>query len=1264
MRGAALTRTILTLVVWAQLPKPAFSTFSTSPTPLQSSPDAFLTVQNDAFSLRGPQLVREGDVSREAPRSHLDSSLAPRIVSKYGYKDDKTSTTSAATTSDDKNLHELRNTSAALFFSDLGGTTQPADGMPGEVMRRSSPPLLSVSSTAVASPSSGSATASAHRHRHHHATVPQWLRPHLDTHTTRRRIASRRFEEEIASVFRSVAYGGLASYRSVSLRRQDAQKIQGSPRIERTTGVGNDQLTDYLNDGGSSREDARENGSLVTPFLRDESGGNTEVGKKLEPLASEHPVAGNTTLPQKQEFQELPDHDSETSDLYKAPSVDLFNERPTDATERAKAISGVSSQWVAERTETSTAPVTTGNPAATSTTTATTTGSSTTTTSATPMSPQRHTARLSWLDVLRCTHRGLAWMLINFFLGLLLLLLSLLGPYRLLTMRCCTPLLPRTHYVAVHLLVFVATSLKAIYLFHLAFGSRGRLPLVLLLLLTNTGFPCLTSAFLVLMMMMFVAADVQVYKSKLCTAHNAFVFLVVMLVLAFVADVIVGCAHSRSVLVLSRVMVISVAVAAVLLFVRKQQSVLAVSQMMKREFQGELKLLVLPAKDDSLQRQMDLKHILRSRLGQWCCTVRVSAAALALLSLVHLLHTVFLVSAHVPAWAWWLFHVSGCLVEAVAALSTCVAAALTQRYDESVSFPYSFFLSAMITRGKAGTCSTHPAEAAAAGNAEAIYQRVSFSSGTESTHYTSCNPQAALACTPQAPRRRGAQVKRSATFSHAPHVPASPHGYETTANPLQVMRIGSASNLPLYSPASTRYVYGSRAAPRCPPYGPAGDASVLVHEDGFVRVRTPMDPREAAARPHGSLMVLQQANFCSSSPHLRGSVGPEAPPRTDSLYQSLSRRRKSSRGADVLQNNINVFETEYQSSPLSRQLYGRYSNLPPSHSPARDEAAYSSLSRSSGRGHQVEGNNYDYHSSLRRGSNNNPRDTHLNNLNHPENDRRSFAHRQVSREDNNDPVHHHHLHHDPSYQASRRSSRDAHAPPLNLYEEQAFLPRPSTFGSSSGLSHKVTNRSFSPSSPSTPPSEHSSRMAASPRTSRQARFPKPFVRVGSNMSLQGDDIYYHGDYLPQGKPVRRNHSSAGYYPSCYMAPSTSSLVETQRYGSLRLNKKRKRHPYLVSRYPDEWHKERKTRTPDDLHASRKVPAEGEEGGEEEGTAQPRECSSRPNTSSKRSDDDWAIELIKSSSMLTDFYSLTPDQKKAKRKEMEKEKEEILEEQEE
>lgn len=1246
MRGAALPWTILTLVVWVLhlLPPATPTSPSTSPL-LPPSLHTPLTLQTLAASPRGLHTAPEGEEGKDVAAGYLGSSPVGPSVQGHpaGHGDEepsRTTTTTTTTTGGDLDLE--------------GSTTD-------RVSRQVTPtPLLSASpsSSTSISPSPTTDDAGAHRHRHHHAAAPLWLKPHLDDlPATRRRSTPSRFEENIAAVFRGVAYGGSTSYRSVPVRRQGTREAQGAPRIERTTVLSEEPQNDYLSDGSSV--DSGRNESL-TPSGTKPDGGREEVGGNgNETIPSQRPEAGTTT-----ELLELDEYDTETLDPHHDPDADLPDHIPPKVTGKDDAPAGVTSQW-----QVSVEQTTNGTDAPPTTTRASP--------PTPPITPRRPAARLSWLDVLRCTHRGLAWVLVNFFLGFLLLTLSLLGPYRLLTMRCCTPLLPRTHYVAVHLLVFVAASLKAVYLFHLAFGSRGRLPLVLLLLLTNTGFPCLSSAFLVLMMMMFVAADVQVYKSKLVTAHNTFVFLVVMLALGFIADVIVGCAHSRSVLVLSRVMVIGVALVGILVFVRKQQAVVAVSQMMQREFQGELKLLVMPAKEDSLQRQMGIKHILRSRLGLWCRAVRVSAAGLALLSLIHLLHTIFLVSAYVPAWAWWIFHVSGCLVEALLAVSTCVAAALTQRYDESVSFLFSFVVPPLLLRGKRATTapSAAAAAAAAAGDPETIYQRVSFSSGTESTQYTACCPEAALAGTPQGPRRRGVPVKRSATFSHTPHLPhASAPLYGHAASPLQVARVGSTSNLPLYGPSPVRSgMYGPGVALHGSLYGPASDASVLVHEDGFVRVRTPMDPCEGPPpRPHGSLILLQQAHFRGSSPQLRGAVGQEASPRHDSMYQSLSRRRKTSRGPDILQNNIDVSESEYQSSPSSRMSYGRHSNLPSPHSPARDEADYHSMSRRSGRGLHPERPNYDSHSlSWRRRSHRDQRDSHMNNLDRPEGDYRSLARRQVSREDNNDPVHHHY--HDHNHYASRRSSRDSRAPPLNVYEEQAAHPRPSTLGDSPSLPHKVSNRSFSPSSPSTPPADHAAFMAESPRSRRQARFPKPFVRAGSNRSLQGEDLYYD-EYVPRGNPIRRNHSSAGYFPSRYMAPSTPSLVEAQRYGSLRLARTRKRQPLymltpdgkLLNRYPEEWAREGRTRTPENPLGSMNGP-EGREAGE--GCAEPpRDCPSRQSTSSKRSDgtdQDWATELIKSSSMLTDFYSFTQDQKKAKRKEKEKEKEkEILEEQEE
>ncbi|XP_063851230.1 uncharacterized protein LOC135094788 [Scylla paramamosain] len=741
MRGAALPWAILTLAVWVlPLPPPAAPAPLTSlpPPPSPHTPRIPQTLSASPPSL--PAVPEGGEGENVTSQHHVSSPATASVHSDaagHGDEDPPLTTVATTTTGGDDNLEGNSTEEATGPPPPAGGTDDQSGGGSRQVTRRSLPSLPPASTTFLSS--SADDDVAEHRHRHHHAAAPLWLREHLEAlPAARRRSISRRFEEDIAAVFRGVAYGGSTSYRSVPIRRPGTRDIQGAPRIERTTALSEGPLEDYLSDGSGVDDPAR-NESLTpraaTPGVT-ESEADSKANETDPSLA---PEARTTT--------DLLEHDPGTL----GPQDDLYSDLPDTPAPNVTGrvdVPGVTSQWqgsVEQAANGTEAPLTTTHA------------------SLTAAPPRRPAPRLSWLDVLRCTHRGLAWVLVNFFLGFLLLTASLLGPYRLMTMRCCTPLLPRTHYVAVHLLVFVAASFKAVYLFHLAFGSRGRLPLVLLLLLTNTGFPCLSSAFLVLMMMMFVAADVQVYKSKLVTAHNAFVFLVVMLALAFIGDVIVGVAHSRSVLVLARVMVIGVAAAGVAVFLRRRQAVVAASQLMRREFQGELKLLVLPAKDDSLQRHMGVKHILRSRLGLWCRAVKVSAAGLALLSLIHLLHTIFLVSAHVPAWAWWFFHVSGCLVEALLAVSTCVAAALTQRYDENVSFAFSFVVPPQLLRGKAASAAPAAATAAAAsGEPETIYQRVSFSSGTESTQYTACCPEGAWASPWLArPRRPGGAARPS-----------------------------------------------------------------------------------------------------------------------------------------------------------------------------------------------------------------------------------------------------------------------------------------------------------------------------------------------------------------------------------------------------------------------------------------------------------------------------------------------------------------------
>ncbi|XP_071531612.1 uncharacterized protein [Panulirus ornatus] len=1143
-----------------------------------------------------------------------------------------------------------------------------------------------------------SGSLSRHRHRHRHSGTPSWL-----IHRLKETPSENPFEEEIAQVFRDVAYGGSSSKTYPPTRQEEVRPPSssntGSNRIERTTALSKNPQYDYIAD--SSDDDVP---SLdISSSERDGSKSEPPEEGDGSPVPS-NSSKGTSTEGGKSDMEDvlkMREYDHELYDMYEGHYTDFTeDEGGSEISRRGDTYAGNVQEWQALPDRGSNDSDVRQNE-----------------TRATPERPKqgggggggdgyRHVSRLSWFDALLCTNRNIVWILVNFFLGLIFLGLSLLAPYRLFSLKSCTHLLPRTHFVAVHLLMFVAASFKAVYLFHLAYGSKDRIPLVLILLLTNTGFPCFSSAFLILMMMMFLTADVQVYKPKLFTVHNVSIFIVMELVLCFVADVIVGCAHSKSVLVLSRLMLIVITVVVIVFYGRKHHVVLQVSQILKREFQGELKLLVVPAKDTSQERQMGIKHILRNRLNPWCLVMKLSAVSVAIYCIIHLCHTIFLISSQIPAWAWWIFHISGCVVETLLVVSILVSAALTQRYDEAFSFLYSFLVPTVLHPNQKTPKSKE-------NNGIVRHQRVSFSSGTESTQYTSCNPEIVpagpdpLSRTPKVPRRRSTPVKRSATFSHAQqqqqqHPHASALFYEPHVAPFHVHRAGSASQIPIYSPGSHVSVYGpnlvSRVHISCPP----SDSSMLVHEDGFVRIRTPMDPYGSNTQEYSSQISLRDSAQQGSIPQFHG-LSPQhlsGLGRQESLYLSLSRRRRNSRGSDILQNNFDIPESEFHPSPSSRRSIIHHTNLPLPLNQGRRDSDYESLSRRrrSCRDPNVQQlNNIDkeetdyYSLSRRRRCPGKHRLHHMNNLDRPESEYHGITTRQLSHEDNNDVGHYH-----PGPEADcdvipppRRSLRESRLPPLNLYEEQCINYRFPPYCGSPSVRHKVSNFPASPTSPIGPPVHNTYQDASPVRSRRQAFYPKPFVRVGSNASLQAEDGFY-ADYFPRGNPVRRNHSSAAYYPSRYVGPPSPVLAETQRYGSLRLGIVKKRQPgyvlnntgMLFNKYPDRYYENEEpmrdmrtspgaagphrgtsrhgplSREPEDLNSTR-CSRQGDS---------PSKHSESGDTRSGSAENDWALDIIKSSSILTDFYSLKRGEgKKRASREREKKgfesKEEVAEEKE-
>lgn len=1112
------------------------------------------------------------------------------------------------------------------------------------------------------------------RHRHNRLTLPSWLDGGAEEAPREGAKGIRRnpIEAGIEAVFRSVAYRDEAKD-SLPTKEDGDRRRSGttSNRYERTTVLSETPVFDYVSDGrgdsapgwpplGSSSETPK-------PGNASQKGPRT-AGDIVDPAGTDSPAGGEDgDQSSVANILEIGEYDDELYNLYEGHYVD-FN---TEAEPRSD-ISRRGDTFLDD-------PSASGNSSAEgNNTSAISRGGITRTGAADSRSAGRYRpiSRLSWFDALLCSNRNMGWMFVNFLLGFLFLLMSLLAPYRLLRLRACTRLLPRTHYVAVHLLVFVAASFKAVYLFHLTFGGQDRLPLVLLLILTNTSVPCWSSAFLLLILMMFLAADVQVYKPKLMTVYNISILIVMKLALCFIADVIVGSAHSKSVLILSRLMLICVAATVIVFYVRKHQRVVQVAEILKREFQGEMKLLVVPAQEN---RQMGIKHILRNRLYLWCKVTRLCAGALATLCFIHFFHSIFLISSQVPAWAWWIFHVCGCLTEFLLGGTVYVAAALTQRYDEKLRFIYNFFVPSGVFQKKGPA--VHKER-----NGNAIYQRVSYSSGTESTQYVSgaadAGPVAVeeVSGSPRVPRRRGATVRRSATFSHTPQDPRMFQRPYYQPTHVQVARSGSTSQIPCYSSGSVSF-YGNTSMSHVPVYSPPSTSSMLVHEDGFVRIKTQLDRHEAAPTAHESLTRLHDPRPSHQHMYDRNQHQANALGRQESFYESLSRRRGSHRTPGALHKNIEGPDHEYQPA---RNLC-RLPDLPQLHYHGRHDADRQSLyQRRASRDPMLKQmNNMDreerlYHSpSLRRSNSRDHNFQAMNNLDRADSDYQNLSRRKLSREDNNDPLHLAAA--EPEYQAvpsGRRPSREGKSSVQSPYDKHGvnyYLP--SHHGSPSAR-HKVSNYSIGSPVPPEDPSATSihnfykPHSPSSPR--REAHFPKLFSDLGSTSSLKSEELDHRGPF-PRTNPVRRNHSSAGYFPSRNLA--LAEISEDRRFSSLRLSQVRKRQPgyaiksntsKLLNKYIDllpkrssvggEGPKEAagKASPPDSVETSEKDSkvSESEEevresrGSGESETPEDKGASAEEGAEGgkeRENDPDWALELIKSSSMLTNFYSLESPQ---------------------
>ncbi|XP_018018715.1 uncharacterized protein LOC108675231 [Hyalella azteca] len=429
------------------------------------------------------------------------------------------------------------------------------------------------------------------------------------------------------------------------------------------------------------------------------------------------------------------------------------------------------------------------------------------------------TPRLSWLAEFLCSGRGPGWLALNIILLVFIILAAILSLFRLLGLRSCTALLSRTLYLFVMILCFTASAFTAVHLIHLCFGGKEGLPLVLTLILTHTPVPCLTVALCLVLQSILEAAREPWPISCAVLGRVS-----IVLVLASVAsDIAVSLLHSTALLITCRVTLTAVALLPVFVFLLKYCRIREVHAALCREIQGELKLMVPPAKDSVAYEQRAAQYLLRDILSLWATLLLVACIVTVVLWGCNLSLSVFFSLPRVPVWLWWFCHSTNVLFQIILIILLIISCAITldgrhiSIWHKIFAVPKDIFSS--------------PESESESAKRNFVYERVSYSSGIESSQRTSSsqnetdesdgrtpvslNPQVAPSIRPRV------TLQRSATFNCAPRMPLV-YGYHP----------GYPHLLPQYYQRAGSYaqIHQHQAMP----------SSMLVNEAGFVRFNMPV----------------------------------------------------------------------------------------------------------------------------------------------------------------------------------------------------------------------------------------------------------------------------------------------------------------------------------------------------------------------------------------------------------------------------------------
>ena len=512
----------------------------------------------------------------------------------------------------------------------------------------------------------------------------------------------------------------------------------------------------------------------------------------------------------------------------------------------------------------------------------------------------------SWLAEFLCSGRGPVWLTLNIILLIFIILAAFLCLFRLLALRSCTPLLSRTLYLLVLLLSFTAAAFTAVHLIHLCFGGKEGLPILLTLLLTHTPAPCLSTSLTMCLHRILLASRLSWPIScqvlgRICT---------VLILLSVIGDIGVATIHSTPFLLTCRVTLTALAMLPVIVYIFKYFQVIAVSRVLRRELNGELKLMVQPAKESLAHEQNTVRTLLRDVLSTWASLLLVCSVLTIVLWTCNLTMSVFFAVSRVPVWLWWFFHTTNCITQILIIVCLILSCLVTQD-NQHISLWRKLFLvpKNIISPPTTGTANEQR---------NFVYERVSYSSGQESSQRTSSsqndgedvdgrmlstsmNPQASPSIRPRV------TLQRSATFNCAPRLPMM-YGYHPGYNhilPQGYQRTGSFAQ-----------IHPPHGAPRAIP------PSMLLQEGGFIRFNMPVPSIPYQIPPGHACEPVDIVPFDTNIFH----------PQVDIEYNSLRRFPRKYRPRNG--GNVNTAEQICPSNKFNPSEIRIHAGSPSSHMPS------------------------------------------------------------------------------------------------------------------------------------------------------------------------------------------------------------------------------------------------------------------------------------------------------------------------------------------